>query len=85
MVEISNLEVVSHSMPGESPRPLRFRFVKNEEVYKGKVLRINDKKLNKWNGNIMFEYICECIIEDHPTRVSISYEKDTMKWYLKTL
>lgn len=48
MVEISNLEVVSHSMLGESPRPLRFRFMKNEEVYKGKVLRISDK--NSING-----------------------------------
>ena len=82
MSDIKNIEVVSHSTPQEPPRPLRFRFNDNEVVRTGKVLRVLDRKVNKWNGNLMYEYICECLIDGYPGFLKISYEKDTMNWYI---
>lgn len=83
MMEITNIEVVSHSINGKPPRPLRFRFMEKEAVRKGKVLRVMDMKLNRWNGNLMYEYQCECLIDGYPISLKISYEKDTMNWYIR--
>lgn len=85
MTEYLNVEVMSYSKPNEAPRPVTFRFSAAEVVYKGRVLKVLDKKLNKWNGNIMIEYYCDCVIDDHPRRIKINYEKDTMNWYLNNL
>lgn len=81
-MSISNVEIVSHSVPQKPPRPLRFRFTEKEIVKTGKVLRVLDMKLNRWNGNIMYEYHCECLIDGFPGFLKISYEKDTMNWYI---
>ena len=79
------VEVMSYSKPGEYPRPVTFRFSAAEVVYKGRVLKVLDKKVNKWNGNVMIEYLCDCTVDDHPSKIKISYERDTMNWYLKNL
>jgi len=79
------VEVMSYSKPGEHPRPVTFRFSAAEVVYKGRVLKVLDKKVNKWNGNIMIEYLCDCTVDNHPSKIKISYERDTMNWYLRNL
>lgn len=85
MQELMRVEVMSYSKPGEPPRPVTFRFNAGDVQYKGRVLKVLDKKSNKLMGNIMYEYLCDCVIDDHPSKIKISYEKDTMIWYLKNL
>ena len=85
MQELMRVEVMSYSKPGEPPRPVTFRFGAGDAQYKGRVLKVLDKKVNKWNGNVMYEYLCNCTVDDHPSKIKISYERDTMNWYIKNL
>ncbi len=85
MQEMMRVEVMSYSKPGEPPRPVTFRFGAGDAQYKGRVLKVLDKKINKWNGNVMYEYLCDCTVDDYPSKIKISYEKDTMTWYIKNL
>lgn len=85
MLELLKVEVMSYSKPDHPPRPVTFRFSAAEVIYKGRVLKVLDKKVNRMNGNVMYEYYCDCILEDQARKIKISYERDSMTWYLKNL
>jgi len=79
------VEALAYSKPGEPPRPVTFRFMIDHEYMQGSIKKIRDRKLNRYAGNIMYEYLCDAQIEDRTTTVKLSYERDTMKWYLHNL
>jgi len=79
------VEVLSYNKPGQPPRPVSFRFMMGEEMFKGKVVKVKDMKLDNRMGNKIFEYLCDAMIEGNGSTVKIGYEKDSMKWYLKSL
>ena len=79
------VEVLSYNKPGQPPRPVSFRFMMGEEMFKGKVVKVKDMKLDNRMGNKIFEYLCDTVIEGNGSTVKIGYEKDSMKWYLKSL
>lgn len=85
MTEFLKVEVMSYCRPDQPPRPVTFRFSVAEVVYKGRVLKVLDKKINKYSGNLMYEYYCDCVVDEYPKKIKISYERDTMNWYLKNL
>lgn len=76
------IEVISHCINGEPPRPLRFRTETEGAVMVGKVTRITDRVNEGYMGNIMFLYRCEVLLDGVMKRLELKYEKDTMKWYL---
>jgi hypothetical protein len=79
------VEVLSYSKPGQPPRPVSFRLMIGEEMFKGKVLKVKDMKLDNRMGNKIFEYLCDSVIVGTGSTVKIGYEKDSMKWYLNSL
>jgi len=79
------VEALAYSKPGEPPRPVTFRFMIDEAYMKGTVKKVRDRKINRFNGNLMYEYLCDAEIEERITTVKLSYERDTMKWYLHNL
>lgn len=45
------VEVLSYNKPGQPPRPVSFRFMMGEEMFKGKVVKVKDMKLDNRMGN----------------------------------
>lgn len=76
------VEVISHCIPGEPPKPLRFRVELESGIVVGSIHSITDKKTSKYNGNLMYQYRCEVITGDIKKVVQLSYERDTMKWFI---
>lgn len=79
------IETLSYSKPGDPPRPVTFRFMVSDEYMKGTVKKVRDRKIEKYNGNIMYVYLCDAEIENQMTTVKMKYERDSMKWYLYNL
>lgn len=77
------VEVISHSILGEPPKPLRFRVELESGIMVGSVHKIIDRKTSKLNGNLMYQYSCEVITGKVVKVVQLSYERDTMKWFIQ--
>lgn len=73
------VEALAYSKPGDPPRPVTFRFIGDEAYMKGTVKKVRDRKINRFNGNMMYEYFCDAEIENQITSVKLSYERDTLK------
>lgn len=77
------VEVISHSLPGEPPKPLRFRIELESGIMVSSINKIIDRKTSKLNGNLMYQYSCEVITGKAVKVVLLSYERDTMKWFIQ--
>lgn len=76
-------EVISHSVNGDPPRPLRFRLEQESGLIVGVVSKVVDRNTNRRMGNFMYEYRCEVQMDNLLKTIYLFYERDTMKWFIK--
>lgn len=77
------VEVIAHYIPGESPKPLRIRFLNEEEKYiVYRIEKVLDVKMERLMGNLMLVYRLKVMEGNAEKIIGLKYERDTMLWYL---
>jgi hypothetical protein len=80
------IEMISYTNEKGEIRPLRFRLQIGDEPMKViKINKIIHKQLEKFAGNPMMLYRCQCVEGDIEKVFEIKYELNTCKWILYKL
>lgn len=62
--------------------PVSFRFELGEQTFKGKVLKVQDRFIQRFGGSHMEVFTCLVDLEGRQTLAELRYEKESHRWML---